>query len=26
VFFTAGKELERFVVWDYRARRRSVIG
>ena len=26
VFFTAGKELERFVVWDYRARRRSIIG
>ena len=26
VFFTAGKELERFVVWDYRSRRRSIIG
>ncbi|MFM8733856.1 MAG: hypothetical protein ACKOC8_01475 [Pirellulales bacterium] len=26
VFFTAGRELERFVVWDYRARRRSIIG
>jgi len=26
VFFTAGKELERFVVWDYRARRRTIIG
>ncbi|MEX0671413.1 MAG: hypothetical protein WD060_13255 [Pirellulales bacterium] len=26
VFFTAGKDLERFVVWDYRARRRSIIG
>jgi uncharacterized protein with von Willebrand factor type A (vWA) domain len=26
VFFTAGKELERFVVWDYQARRRSIIG
>ncbi len=26
VFFTSGKELERFVVWDYRARRRSIIG
>ncbi len=26
VFFTAGKDLERFVVWDYLARRRSIIG
>jgi uncharacterized protein with von Willebrand factor type A (vWA) domain len=26
VFFTAGKELDRFVVWDYLARRRSIIG
>jgi uncharacterized protein with von Willebrand factor type A (vWA) domain len=26
VFFTAGKDLERFVVWDYRSRRRSIIG
>jgi uncharacterized protein with von Willebrand factor type A (vWA) domain len=26
VFFTAGKDLARFVVWDYRARRRSIIG
>jgi uncharacterized protein with von Willebrand factor type A (vWA) domain len=26
VFFTAGRDLERFVVWDYHARRRSIIG
>lgn len=26
VFFTSGKDLDRFVVWDYVARRRSVIG
>jgi len=26
VFFTAGKELDRFVVWDYLSRRRSIIG
>ena len=26
VFFTAGKELDRFVVWDYVSRRRSIIG
>jgi uncharacterized protein with von Willebrand factor type A (vWA) domain len=26
VFFTAGKDLARFVVWDYRAKRRSIIG
>jgi uncharacterized protein with von Willebrand factor type A (vWA) domain len=26
VFFTAGKDLDRFVVWDYLSRRRSIIG
>ena len=26
VFFTTGKDLDRFVVWDYVARRRSIIG
>lgn len=26
VFFTAGKDLDRFVVWDYINRRRSIIG
>ena len=26
VFFTAGRDLDRFVVWDYLARRRSIIG
>ncbi len=26
VFFSAGKDLDRFVVWDYVARRRSIIG
>jgi uncharacterized protein with von Willebrand factor type A (vWA) domain len=26
VFFAAGKDLDRFVVWDYVARRRSIIG
>ncbi|MEI6256162.1 MAG: hypothetical protein WCQ77_05900 [Planctomycetota bacterium] len=26
VFFTAGKELDRFVVWDYVSRRRTIIG
>jgi uncharacterized protein with von Willebrand factor type A (vWA) domain len=25
VFFTAGRELDRFVVWDYLARKRSII-
>ncbi len=25
VFFTAGKELDRFVVWDYLNRRRSIV-
>jgi uncharacterized protein with von Willebrand factor type A (vWA) domain len=26
VFFTAGRDLDRFVVWDYLSRRRSIIG
>jgi uncharacterized protein with von Willebrand factor type A (vWA) domain len=26
VFFTAGKDLDRFVVWDYVSHRRSIIG
>ena len=26
VFFTAGKDLDRFVVWDYVSKRRSIIG
>lgn len=26
VFFTGGRELDRFVVWDYLRRRRSIIG
>jgi uncharacterized protein with von Willebrand factor type A (vWA) domain len=26
VFFTAGRELDRYVVWDYLARRKSIIG
>ena len=26
VFFTAGKELDRFVVWDYIKRKRHIIG
>lgn len=26
VFFTAGKDLDRFVVWDYVSRRRSILG
>ena len=26
VFFAAGRELDRFVVWDYLYRRRSIIG
>jgi uncharacterized protein with von Willebrand factor type A (vWA) domain len=26
VFFTAGRELDRYVVWDYVARRKSIIG
>ena len=26
VFFTAGKDLDRYVVWDYRNRRRELIG
>ena len=26
VFFVAGKELDRFVVWDYVKRRRSILG
>jgi uncharacterized protein with von Willebrand factor type A (vWA) domain len=25
VFFTAGRELDRYVVWDYLARRKSII-
>ena len=25
VFFTAGKDLDRFVVWDYLNRRRSIV-
>ncbi len=25
VFFASGRELDRFVLWDYRARRRSII-
>ena len=25
VFFSGGKELDRFVVWDYLSRRRSII-
>ena len=25
VFFTAGKDLDRFVVWDYLSRRRSIV-
>jgi uncharacterized protein with von Willebrand factor type A (vWA) domain len=25
VFFTAGRELDRYVVWDYVARRKSII-
>ena len=26
VFFTAGKDLDRYVVWDYRNRRRDLVG
>jgi uncharacterized protein with von Willebrand factor type A (vWA) domain len=26
VFFTAGRELDRYVVWDYLARRKQIIG
>jgi len=26
VFFTAGKDLDRYVVWDYRSHRRELIG
>jgi uncharacterized protein with von Willebrand factor type A (vWA) domain len=26
VFFTAGRDLDRFVVWDYVSRRRSIVG
>lgn len=26
VFFAAGKDLDRFVIWDYLARRREIIG
>ena len=26
VFFTAGRDLDRFVVWDYVNRRKSIIG
>ncbi len=26
VFFTAGKDLDRYVVWDYVNRKRSIIG
>ena len=26
VFFTAGRDLDRFVVWDYLDRRRSIVG
>jgi len=26
VFFTAGKDLDRYVVWDYLERRRDIIG
>jgi uncharacterized protein with von Willebrand factor type A (vWA) domain len=26
VFFTAGKDLDRYVVWDYVKRRRKIIG
>jgi uncharacterized protein with von Willebrand factor type A (vWA) domain len=26
VFFTAGRELDRYVVWDYVARRKQIIG
>jgi uncharacterized protein with von Willebrand factor type A (vWA) domain len=26
VFFTAGRELDRYVVWDYIARRKQIIG
>jgi uncharacterized protein with von Willebrand factor type A (vWA) domain len=25
VFFTAGRDLDRYVVWDYIARRRSIV-
>jgi uncharacterized protein with von Willebrand factor type A (vWA) domain len=26
VFFTAGKDLDRYVIWDYLARRREIVG
>ncbi len=26
VFFTAGKDLDRYVVWDYLNRRREIVG
>jgi hypothetical protein len=26
VFFVAGEELDRFVVWDYVKRRRTIVG
>jgi uncharacterized protein with von Willebrand factor type A (vWA) domain len=26
VFFVAGEELDRFVVWDYVRRRRTIVG
>jgi uncharacterized protein with von Willebrand factor type A (vWA) domain len=26
VFFTAGRELDRYVVWDYVSRRREILG
>ena len=26
VFFTAGRDLDRFVVWDYVNRRKSILG
>ena len=26
VFFTGGKDLDRFVLWDYVKRRRTIIG
>ena len=26
VFFTGGRDLDRFVLWDYVSRRRSIIG
>ena len=26
VFFTGGRDLDRFVIWDYVRRRRSIVG